>query len=110
MPERRLVRDITAAKDNERIAVGTKRGSVTAERRGSFGCVVLLSTCTKAKGPWELMLPDTRRLILWLRPPWSLDFLSVMDLTNEMTGNEVDELKPCNVCNCNSHAKKSIIH
>lgn len=54
---------------------GTKAELLPRQRRArsrprgaSFGCVALLSTCTKAGGPRELILLDTWPLILGPRP------------------------------------------
>lgn len=45
-----------------------QRGARSRLRGASFGCMALLSTCTKARGPWELIFLDTRPLIFGLRP------------------------------------------
>lgn len=45
-----------------------QRGARSRPRGASFGCIALLSTCTKARGPWELIFLDTRPLILGLGP------------------------------------------
>lgn len=66
--ERGRERDIRAVGDNRRTAAETKTSSVTAEGSASFECVALLSTCTKASEPWELIFLDTRPLILRPRP------------------------------------------
>ncbi len=45
-----------------------QRGARSRPRGASFRCIALLSTCTKARGPRELIFLDTRPLILGLRP------------------------------------------